>query len=139
MVHAFHLQGKAELSGTSMCASTVALHTNAQPADRRIQLSKIPQIRHGRQLQRPGIMQPHSCPCRALPADQLSAALNVFYGGINGVCFNAECAADCILLAVLAVPLVGLLAIIHTLRPKGYPKVRLLSSHQAESFNCIAH
>lgn len=115
------------LLGTTYATGAVSFQQHAQPAFR-IKHSKIPSIKQSGQLLA-GRKQHGMCLCRAIPADQLSVAFKtIFISGINGVCFDAECAAaaDRIFLAVLAVPLLGLLcAILYALRPIGESEVRL--------------
>lgn len=67
--------------------------------------------------------------CHALPLEHLPAVTLAFASGINGVCFDAACAAaaDRVFLAVVAVPLLGLVAsILYALRPIDKDKVRRL-------------
>lgn len=90
-------------------ASLLSLHRGHEPLQR-IWQPVSPQCTQAR-----GRGQHGPCSCHALP--ELTLA---FATGINGICFDPACAAaaDRVFLAVIAVPLVGLLAsILYALRP----------------------
>jgi len=127
-MHSCNMFIRRGLPGTVYATGAVSSQLHAQPSFI-IKHSKNSSIKQSRQL--PAERKEHSlCLCRAIPADQLSVAFKtIFIGGINGVCFDAECAAaaDRIFLAVLAVPLLGLLcAILYALQAVGESEVRLI-------------
>ena len=101
---------------TSPAASLRSGHQRQEPV---LHPSAQPMPPRHRQARGRGHRGPYSC--HALPAEHLPVALTLaFANGINGVCFDSACAAaaDRVFLAVVAVPLVGLVAsILYALRP----------------------